>query len=54
MTLIQAERVDDLVQSMMACTARATPARLAALGQRDGPRDRYHAVPVIADAYFKG
>jgi len=55
MTLIQAERVDDLVQSMMAMCRES--GRLPVWPLWANETDTmigYHAVPVIADAIFKG
>jgi len=55
MTLIQAERVDDLVQSMMAMYRQG--GRLPVWPLWSNETDTmigYHAVPVITDAIFKG
>ncbi|MFO7692012.1 MAG: GH92 family glycosyl hydrolase [Vicinamibacterales bacterium] len=55
MTLIQAERVDDLVQSMMAVYRESGRLPVWPLwGNETGMRIGYHAVPVMVDAIFKG
>jgi len=55
MTLIQAERVDDLVQSMMAVYRESGRLPVWPLwGNETDMRVGYHAVPVLADAIFKG
>ena len=55
MTLIQAERVDDLVQSMMAIYRESGRLPVWPLwGNETDTMIGYHAVPVIADAIFKG
>lgn len=55
MTLIQAERVDDLVQSMMAIYRESGRLPVWPLwGNETDTKIGYHAVPVIADAIFKG
>jgi predicted alpha-1,2-mannosidase len=55
MTLIQAERVDDFVQSMMAVYRETGRLPVWPLwGSETDAAIGYHAVPVIADAVFKG
>jgi predicted alpha-1,2-mannosidase len=55
LTLIQAERVDDLVQSMMAIYRESGRLPVWPLwGNETGAGIGYHATPVIADAIFKG
>jgi predicted alpha-1,2-mannosidase len=55
MTLIQAERVDDLVQSLMAAYRETGRLPVWPLwGSDTGSMIGYHAVPVIADAIAKG
>jgi predicted alpha-1,2-mannosidase len=55
MTLIQAERVDDLVQSMMAIYREGGRLPVCSLwGNETDTMIGYHAAPVIVDAIFKG
>jgi predicted alpha-1,2-mannosidase len=55
MTLIQAERVDDLVQSMMAMYREGGRLPVWPLwGSETDTMIGYHAAPVITDAIFKG
>jgi len=55
LTIIQAERVDDLVQSMMAIYRESGRLPVWPLwGNETDTMIGYHAVPVITDAIFKG
>jgi len=55
MTIVQAERVDDLVQSLMAAYRETGRLPLWPLwGGDTGSMIGYHAAPVIADAIAKG
>jgi predicted alpha-1,2-mannosidase len=55
MTLLQAERVDDLVQSLMAVYRESGRLPVSPLWSNETDAAiGYHAVPVIADAIFKG
>jgi predicted alpha-1,2-mannosidase len=55
MTIVQAELVDDLVQSMMAVYRESGQLPVWSLwGNETNTRIGYHAVPVITDAIFKG
>jgi putative alpha-1,2-mannosidase len=54
-TLVQPERVNDLVQSMMAFyREHGTLPVWSLAGNETGTMIGYHSVPVIVDAYFKG
>jgi predicted alpha-1,2-mannosidase len=55
MTIIQAERVDDLVQSMMAFYRESGQLPVWSLwGNETNTMIGYHAVPVVVDAIMKG